>query len=65
MKKTWYVPWRQKKILQSFVITKMRFVYQNEDIIVTHPFTKFYNGTSDAIIMVYIKKMISDAYWVD
>ena len=34
----------------------MRWLYENEDIMVTHSITKFPNGTSDAVMMVSIKK---------
>ena len=35
---------------------KHRCLYENEDIMVTHSITKFPNGTSDAVMMVCMKK---------
>ena len=33
-----------------------RCVYENDDILVTHAFITFPNGTKDALIMVHLKK---------
>ena len=46
----------EKKMLESIEVTKMRCLYENEDIMVTHSITKFPNGTSDAVMMVSMKK---------
>jgi hypothetical protein len=46
----------RQKMLESIEVTKMRCLYENEDIMVTHSITKFPNGTSDAVMMVSMKK---------
>ena len=45
-----------QKMLESIEVTEMRFLYENEYIMVTHSVTKFPNGTSDAVMMVSMKK---------
>jgi hypothetical protein len=46
----------RQKMLESIEVTEMRCLYENEDIMVTHSVTKFPNGTSDAVMMVSMKK---------
>ena len=46
----------RQKMLESMKVSEMRCLYENEDIMVTHFINKFPNGTSDAIMMVNIKK---------
>ena len=46
----------RQKMLESIGVTEMRCLYENEDIMVTHSVTKFPNGTSDAVMMVSMKK---------
>ena len=36
--------------------TERRCIYENEDILVMHSITHFPNGTSDAVMMVHLKK---------
>ena len=46
----------RQRMLESIEVTEMRCLYENEDIMVTHSVTKFPNGTSDAVMMVSMKK---------
>jgi hypothetical protein len=46
----------RQKMLESMEVTEMRCLYENEDIMVIHFINKFPNGTSDAIMMVDMKK---------
>lgn len=46
----------RQKMLQSLKISERRCLYENDEIMVIHFITKFPNGTSDAVMMVNLKK---------
>ena len=40
----------------TFIVEGGRCLYENDDILVTHAFVTFPNGTKDAVMMVHMKK---------
>ena len=40
----------------TFKVENDRCLYENEDILVTHSFVHFPNGSTDAVMMVHMKK---------
>ena len=40
----------------TFIVEGDRCLYENDDILVTHAFVTFPNGTKDAVMMVHMKK---------
>ena len=46
----------RKKMMENHDLENRRCLYENDDILVMHSISHFPNGTSDAVMMVHIKK---------
>ena len=46
----------RQKMMDSIRQTNRRCIYENDDILVMHSVTYFPNDTSDAVMMVHLKK---------
>ena len=46
----------RKKMMENIRQSERRCIYENDDILVMHSISHFPNDTSDAVMMVHIKK---------
>ena len=46
----------RKKMMENHQLENRRCLYENDDVLVMHWISHFPNGTSDAVMMVHLKK---------